>query len=171
MQIESTTFGVAEVDDFIAQLEDEDRLTLVERLRVASARLAELAPRVRQAAGEETWSAHEVLAHIAVLSKFYGVLTYRIGRGEMTELDLLGSVKQRDVAGEQMAKLPPEQLLESALRDHRRTLEYLSSASGRDLRRTAKISHGGEISAADIARLPLCTHLEQHVRQLAEALG
>ncbi len=170
MRNESASFGVSEVEEFIAQVEDEDRRALIARLQVAGVRLAELAPRVQQTSGDEQWSAHEVLAHIALISKFYGILTYKIGRGEMTELDLLGSVRQRDAFGEQMAKLPPEQLLEAALRDQQRTIDYLSSATGRDLRRKAKLAHGGEMSAADVARLPLCAHLEQHIRQLEEAL-
>lgn len=171
MRIESTGFTPADLDGFLAELEDEDRRALIGRLRAASDRLAEIGARVRQAPGGERWSAHEVLAHIAVLSKFYGVLTYKIGRGEMTELDLLGNVHLRDVAGEQMARLSPEELVEAARREHARTLDYLASASGRDLQRKARLSTGGELSAGEIARLPLCAHLEQHLRQLEEALG
>lgn len=171
MRIESPRFGVEEIDGFLAEMEDDDRRALVERLRRASERLAELAPRVERAAGQDSWSAHEVLAHIAVLSKFYGMLTYKVGRGELSEFDLLEAVRGRDAAGEQLAAMEPAQLLESALADHRRTLAYLESASGRDLRRRVRLAHGGQLSAADIARLPLCTHLEQHVRQLERALG
>jgi DinB superfamily len=171
MRIESTAFGVDELDGFLAELEDADRLALIKRLRRASARLAEVGARIEPGSGGDSWSAHEVLAHIAVLSKFYGMLTYKIGRGEMTELDLLGGVTQRDVFGQEMAKLSPAQLLESALNDHRRTIAYLESAGGRDLRRTARLSHGGEMSAADIARLPLCAHLEEHISQIERELG
>ena len=171
MRIESPAFQAGDVEGFLAELEEEDRLALIERLRRVSARLAELGSRVQPAAGEASWSAHEVLAHVAVLSKFYGTLTYRIGRGELTELDLVGSVGLRDVFGEQTAQLPPAEVLEAALADHRRTIAYLESATAADLRRKARLGHGGEMSAGQVARVALCAHLEQHVRQLEAALS
>ncbi len=173
MRIESTAFTAADLEGFLDELVEADKRSLVDRLERASARLAELGEQVAVGvpAGGEGWSAHEVLAHIAVLSKFYGVLTHRIGTGALTELDLLGNVNLRDVLGEQMAKLPPGELVASALADHRRTLEYLRRAPAGDLRRTARLSHGGEMSAADVARLALCAHLETHLRQLEASLA
>lgn len=175
VRIESTGFGVEELERFLADIEDVDRRALVARLEAASARLAGLGARVRQAAGGEAWSAHEVLAHIAVLSRFYGIVTYKIGRGEMTELDLLGNVNLRDVAGQEMARMPPEELVALALADQRRTLDYLRGATVEELRRSARLQLGGEqaseMTAAEVARLPLCSHLEQHLDQLEAALA
>src|SRR5713226_5754295 len=92
MKIESTAFTRADVEQFLDEL--------VDRLEKASARLAALGPLVPAGRGEGEWSPHELLAHIAVLSKFYGVLVHKISHGQMTELDLLENVNLRDVVGE-----------------------------------------------------------------------
>jgi hypothetical protein len=112
-----------------------------------------------------------VLAHIAVLSKFYGSLTYRVGSGKLTEFDLLENVTQRDVAGEMMSRLPASELVEMAVADQRRTAQYLRAATPADLRRQANVNDRLEISAHDVAALPLCAHLELHLEQLEEQLN
>jgi len=111
-----------------------------------------------------------VLAHIAVLSKFYGMVTYKVGKGEMTELDLVGNVGLRDVLGEQLSRLPTSKLVEMARGDHARTVAYIRSADAAALRRVCSTGQGRSMTAGDIARLPLCAHLEQHQRQLEETL-
>src|SRR5205823_4905023 len=107
-------------------------------------RLGELAARVGdQPAGDDTgWNPREVLAHIAVLSKFYGMLTYRIGSGQLTELDLLGNVNLRDVLGEQLAREDPSTLVEMARGDHRRTVQYLRGADAASMRRECVVDGG-----------------------------
>ena len=107
MKIESTTFTRSDVEQFLAEMLDHDRHSLAGRLETASARLAEIGPRVKAGRGDGEWSDHELLAHIAVLSKFYGVLVHKISSGQMTELDLLENVNLRDVVGEQMALFVP----------------------------------------------------------------
>ena len=89
MKIESTAFTRADVDQFIDSMIDHDRHLLADRLERASARLAALGSRIKPGSGEAEWSDHEVLAHIAVLSKFYGVLVHKISSGQMSELDLM----------------------------------------------------------------------------------
>ena len=176
MKIESTSFGPAEVADFLDELIDRDRRALVERLSRASERLGDLAScvperRAEPAAGDAAqWSAHEVLAHIAVLSKFYGVIAYQIGSGRLTEIDLLGQIVLRDVMGDRFARQPPAQLATLAQEDHRRTIKWLQSAVPADLRRRCDTGGGGSMSAEEVARLALCTHLEQHLDQLEAAL-
>lgn len=172
MEIESTSFVGADLDRFLDELVDQDRRALIERLERASARLEELAERMPDApAGEgDGWSAQEVLAHIAVLSKFYGVLAYRIGTGAMTELDLLGQVHLRDVAGERMARQPATELVRMATADHRRTLQWLGAATPPDLRRRCRTGPDASMSAEEFARLALCAHLELHLRQLEAAI-
>lgn len=173
MKIESPSFTAADLDYYRDQLVDHERLNLVGRLERASRRLADLGPRVPEGAGEEQeWSPNEVLAHIAVLSKFYGMLTYKIGSGQMTELDLLGNVNLRDVLGEQLAKETPATLVEMALADHRRTLEYLRGTDAEAMRREVVLDGGrATMRAADVAREALIGHLELHVDQLEKALG
>jgi len=111
-----------------------------------------------------------VLAHIAVLSKFYGVLTYQVGSGRITELDFLPQVQDRDVAGEQLSSLAPDQLLAFAQRDHQRTITYLRSANVKAMQRRVVLSEGLSMTAGEIAQLPLCAHLEMHLDQLERTL-
>jgi hypothetical protein len=171
MKIESPAFTRTDVEQFLDEMLDHDRQALGDRLEKASARLAELGPRVKPGRGESEWSEHELLAHIAVLSKFYGVLVHKISSGQMTDLDLLENVNLRDVVGEQMAQIEPAELLRMALADQVRTLRLLRTAGASSLRRTAKQENGELISAIEVARLPLVNHLEMHVDQLERAVS
>ena len=171
MKIESTAFTRADVEQFLDEFLDHDRQLLADRLEKASARLGQLGPRVRAGSGGDEWSQHELLAHVAVLSKFYGVLVHKISSGQMTEVDLLENVNLRDVVGERMAQLEPAELLGMALADQARTLKLLRSVEPSSLRRKAKLETGEMIGADEIARLPLVNHLEMHLDQLERSLG
>ena len=172
MKLESTTFTRSDVEQFLDEMLNHDRLALADRLEKASARLAGIGPRVKAGLGEQgEWSEHELLAHIAVLSKFYGVLVHKISSGQMTELDLLENVNLRDVVGEQMAQIEPAELLRMALSDQARTLNLLRSTEASSLRRTATQENGEPITAEEVARLPLINHLEMHVDQLERAVS
>src|SRR5487761_504617 len=155
MKIESTAFTRADVEQFLDEFLDHDRQLLADRLEKASARLGQLGPRVRAGSGGDEWSQHELLAHVAVLSKFYGVLVHKISSGQMTEVDLLENVNLRDVVGERMAQLEPAELLGMALADQARTLNLLRSTEASSLRRTATQENGEPITAEEVARLPL----------------
>jgi hypothetical protein len=170
MKIESTTFTRVDLEQFLDEMLDHDRQLLADRLERASARLAELGPRVEAGAGDAEWSQHELLAHIAVLSKFYGVLVHKISTGQMSRLDLLQNVNLRDVLGEKLAQIEPAELLRMALADQERTLKLLRTADASSMRRTATQENGEPISAEEVARLPLVNHLEMHVDQLERAL-
>jgi hypothetical protein len=171
MKIESTRFTRADLEKFLDEMLDHDRNVLADRLETASARLAGLGPRVQAGGGETEWSQHELLAHIAVLSKFYGVLVHKISSGQISELDLLENVNLRDVVGAQMAQIEPAGLLRMALADQARTLKLLRTAEASTLRRQAKQENGALMSAVDVARLPLINHLEMHVDQLERSLA
>ena len=173
MRIESPSFTERDILGSLDEFRDHERQQLADRLEAASTRLAELVRNIPSGLGSaspDEWTAQEVLAHIAVLSKFYGVLTYQVGSGKITELDLLPQVRDRDVAGEQMSSLPPEQLLAFAQRDHQRTIAYLRSADAGAMQRRAIFSEGLSMSAWEIAQLPLCAHLEMHLDQLERTL-
>jgi hypothetical protein len=171
VKIESTAFTAADVATFMQELLEHERLMLAERLEKASERLARLAPQVQAGHGTEGWSAHEVLAHIAVLSKFYGVLVHQISSGKVTKLDLLSNVNLRDVMGERLAELDPAELMRMALADQARTVKLLRGTDALALRRTARLEDGSTVSAEDIARLPLLNHLELHIDQLERELA
>ena len=171
MKIESPAFTRADVEQFLDGMLDHDRQLLADRLEKASTRLAALGPRVKAGPGGTEWSQHELLAHIAVLSKFYGVLVHKISSGKMSEIDLLENVNLRDVVGEQMAQIEPAELLQMALADQARTLKLLRTVEPSTLRRKARMENGETMSADEVARLPLVNHLEMHVDQLERDLG
>src|SRR5690348_10915676 len=77
MKIESPAFTLDDVKSFMDTYLERERDILADRLQKASDRLAALAPSVKSEPGDESsWNAHELLAHLAVLSKFYGVLVH-----------------------------------------------------------------------------------------------
>ena len=171
MKIESPAFTLEDVKSFMDTYLDRERDILAERLQQASDRLAALAPRVKSQAGDEAaWSAHELLAHIAVLSKFYGVLVHRISSGQLPNMNLLEAVHLRDTAGHQMSQLEPPDLLRMTVADHERTIKTLRTTEPRDLRRSAELGDGITMTAEEVARLPLISHLELHIAELERLL-
>jgi hypothetical protein len=173
VRIESPAFTEREMQSFLDEIVNFERGRLADRLEADSARLADLVrdlPTGSVGGSGPEWSAQDILAHIVVLSKFYGVLTSRVGSGKVSELELLPQVKDRDVAGEQLSSLPPDQLLAFAQRDHQRTIAYLRSADAEAMRRRVVLYDGLSMSAEEIASMPLCAHLEIHLDQLERTL-
>lgn len=171
MKIESTAFGPTEVRGFLDELIVYDRDRLVERLEAASAELGRLGESIEATTpADDGWSAHEVLAHIVALSKLYGMMTYRVGSGAMTEFDLLSMVNQRDTAAQALLEQPPAELVAIAQADHRRTADYLRRATPEELARQVDCGPLGKMAAADVARLALVAHVEQHIAQLKASL-
>ncbi len=171
MKTESTVFTQADLQRFDDELFERERVALADRLEKVSARLARIGPAIRAGTGEDAWSDHEVLAHIAGFSKFYGVIIHRISSGQVTEVDLLGATNLRDAAVEQMSQVEPAQLLQAALQDHARTVKLLRTIDAASLRREVKDSGGDSVTAEFLARYPLINHLEEHVDQLERSLA
>jgi DinB family protein len=172
VRIESPAFTERELQAFLDEVVDHERQRTAERLEADSTRLAALVTQglITRGDGQREWSGHDVLAHIAVLSKFYGVLIHQVGSGKRTEVDLLEQVQNRDVAGDQLSSLSPEQLLAIAQRDHQRTASYLRSADADAMQRRVGLYEGFTMSALEIAQLPLCAHLEVHLDQLERTI-
>lgn len=155
------------MDTYVAR----ERDLLAGRLQRVSERLAKVGPRIQAEPGTDgDWNAHELLAHIAVLSKFYGVLVHQVASGK-PHADLLEAVNMRDSAGQQMAQLDPEQLLRMSLADQERTVKALRSTDPEALRRTAQLGDSITMTAEEIARLPLISHLEMHMDDLEKLVG
>lgn len=171
MKIESTAFTRADLQHFYDQMLDHERTVLADRLERASARLAGLGPRIGAGHGGETWSDHEVVAHIAVLSKLYGVLVHKISSGQVIEVNMMADTNLRDVAGEQMAGIDPQELLRMVLADHARTVKLLRTVDATALRDEVTTKASETISAEFLARFPMINHREQHVDQLERSLG
>ncbi len=166
-----SAYTQADLDDFLDELLDRERMALADRLEKASARLAEIGPRIKAGRGTDAWSDHEVLGHIAGLSKYYGVVVHRISSGQITEVDLLAATNLRDATIDQMAQIEPSELLRMTLADHARTVKLLRTIDAASLRREAKDASGRPVSAELLVRLPLINHLEEHVAQLERSLG
>src|SRR5207247_5162485 len=172
MKIESPAFTLDDVKTFMDTYLDRERNLLADRLQIASERLAALAPRIKAEHGDEnSWSAHELLAHLAVLSKFYGVLVHRISSGQLPNMDLLEAVHLRDTVGHQMSQLEPADLLLMAVIDHERTIKTLRTTEVGALRQSAELGDGITMTAEEVARLPLISHLEMHIDELERLVG
>jgi uncharacterized damage-inducible protein DinB len=173
MKIESPTFTMDDLQAFMTSYRDRERHLLADRLQRVSERVAELGPRVKRHVDdtESEWNAHEILAHIAVVSKFYGVLVYRIAGGKLDDMNLLEAVNLRDSAGRQMAELEPGELARQAVADQQRTIQTLREVDPSSLERSARIDDGTSMTAEQVARMPLIAHLEMHVEQLEKMLS
>ncbi len=172
MKIESPAFTLDDVKTFMDTYLDRERNLLADRLQLASERLAALAPRIKAGHGDEnSWSAHELLAHLAVLSKFYGVLVHRISTDQLPNMNLLEAVHLRDTVGHQMSQLEPADLVRMTVADHERTIKTLRTSDPQALRKTAELGDGITMTAEEVARLPLVSHLELHIDQLEKLLA
>jgi len=173
MKIESPSFTMDDLQAFMTSYRDRERHLLADRLQRVSERVAELGPRVKRHVDdtESEWNAHEILAHIAVVSKFYGVLVHRIASGKLDGMNLLEAVNMRDSAGRQMAELEPDELVRQAVADHQRTIKTLREVDPSSLEKSARIDDGTSMTAEQVARMPLITHLEMHVEQLEKMLS
>jgi hypothetical protein len=173
MKIESPAFTMDDITQFMASYRERERDVLADRLQKVSERVAEVGPRVKGQANDTDpeWNAREILAHIAVVSKFYGVLVHRIASGKLADMNLLEAVNLRDSAGRQMAELEPAELVRMTLDDQARTIQSLRAADPESLQRSARLDDGRSMTAEEVARLPLVSHLEMHVAQLEKILG
>jgi DinB family protein len=172
MKIESPAFTLDDIRAFMASYRDRERNLLADRLQRVSDRVAELGPRVARASNgdDPEWNAHETLAHIAVVSKYYGVLVHRIAGGTLEDMALLEAVNMRDAAGRQMSELDPLELVRLAVADQQRTLKMLRESDVASLEKSARMDDGTPMTAEEVARLPLISHLEMHVEQLENIL-
>ena len=173
MKIDSPEYTQSDLTAFLDEMQGHDQQVLADRLQSASRRLAEIGPRVTaERGGGDEWSAVEVLAHIAGLSKFYGVMVHRMVSGRIGDLNLLIQAAQmRDASIDQMAGQEPVELLRMTLADHERTITELRTADAAALRRAAPLPDGGTMTAEEVARLPLISHIEMHLDQLEKSLG
>src|SRR5438309_12118562 len=115
-----------DVKAFMSTYRDRERQLLADRLQRISDRLAEIGPHVSSRQSDEAeWNAHEVLAHLAVVSKFYGVLAHSIESGKLTDMNLPRTVNLRDAAGKRMSEREPAELLHMTRADHHRTINTL----------------------------------------------
>ena len=170
MKQESTEFTSADVPRFFDQLLEIEMGKTAARLEAASARMQELAARVPDVRSQEgDWNAKEVLAHVAVLSRAYGVFAYMVAHGRLSEMDLGAIINQRDVVGEEMASRTVPEIVAEAVKQHQRTLKFMASATPDQFKARVRTEHG-EIPVEHLLRLPLVVHLEDHLDQIERLL-
>ncbi|MEA2645216.1 MAG: hypothetical protein QOE92_299 [Chloroflexota bacterium] len=170
MKQESSEFTSADVPRFFDQLLEIDMRQTAARLEAASDRMQELAARIPDTrSGDAEWNAKEVLAHVAVLSRAYGVFAYMIANGRLREMDLGAIISQRDAYGEELAARPIPEIVAEAVKQHQRTLKFMASATTEQFKTRAKTEHG-DIPVDHILRLPLVVHLEDHLDQIERLL-
>ena len=171
MRENSNSFTSADLPRFLDEILEIETRNVANRLRRASARMNELAPGVPdEPRGEGEWNAKEILAHIAVLSRAYGVFSYMIGTGRLTELNFGDVIGQRDVEGDKYMAMSSADIAAEATRQHERTLKFLAGATTEQLLRECRVE-SGTITAEYVVRLPLVVHLEQHLAELEKALA
>ena len=175
MKTESAAYTKTDFENFLNVELDSERKQLADRLERASARLAKVGPRIKAGRGEgEEWNGHEVLAHIAGFSKYYGVMVHKVATGQVTDVDLMASTNIRDESIVQMSAMEPADLLRMALDAHARTAKELRTLDLAAFRNKAAVEGGVWFSPVGpdfLARYPLVNHLEAHVEQLEKLLG
>jgi hypothetical protein len=67
--------------------------------------------------------------------------------------------------------MDPAELLRMTLADHKRTIDTLRTADPSSLQNSARVDEGTTMTAEEVARLPLITHMEMHVEQLEKLLA
>jgi hypothetical protein len=171
MKQESLAFTAADVPRFFDEILLYEMQKVAARLRAAGERLDRLVAAIPDARGEGVeWSAKEVLAHIAVLSRAYGVFAYMVATGRLTELEIANVISQRDVVGEEMAGQPVADIVAEIHRQHDRTLAFLDRATTDQLKAHLR-TENGTITVEYLLRFPLLAHLELHLDQLEGVLG
>jgi len=175
MKIESAAYTKTDFENFLNVELDSERNQLADRLERASARLAKVGSRIKAGRGEGAeWNGHEILAHIAGFSKYYGVLVHKVASGQLTDVDLMSSTNIRDESIVQMSAMEPADLLRMALDAHARTAKELRTLDLAAFRNKANVEGGVWFSPVGpdfLARYPLVNHLEAHVEQLEKLLG
>ena len=171
MKIESPAFTAADFARFHDEVAGVEQRSVIDRLRTASARMLAVSALVpdEPATNDGAWNPKEVLAHIAVVSKGWGVLAYLIAKGRLQEVDATTVITQRDTLGSEMMQLSPAGIAREAVTAHQRTIAYLETAPMAEF--TAPVRWDlGQTSADHIFRTILVGHLELHVAQLERML-
>lgn len=175
MKIESAGYTKTDFENFLDGELDRERNLLADRLEKASARLAEIGPRIKPGGGSgDEWNGVEVLAHIAGFSRYYGVLVHKVASGQLTEVDLMSSTNIRDESIVRMSAMEPADLLRMALDAHARTAKELRTLDLAAFRNKTNVEGGVWFSPVGpdfLARYPLVNHLEAHVEQLEKLVG
>jgi hypothetical protein len=170
MKQESASFTSADVPRFFAQLSEIDIRQTADRLRAASRRMEELAAWIPDERGDgQTWNAKEVLAHVVVLSRAYGVFAYLVANRRIKELNLGDVINQRDVMGEEIAQMPVAEIVAEAKKQHERTLKFLATVTPEQYSTSIRTEFG-ELTVEGLIRLPLVVHLEDHLDQIEHLL-
>lgn len=171
MKIESTQFTDEVFDSFVTDFFDVERRILLDRLRNIVTTVNELVPSIKEGtSGQDNWSATETLAHMATSAQFFGWLVHEIATKKDVEIDILDTLRIRDIAVSEAAKQPAAELARQLKDSITLTSKFVESVAFDDLRTPFKYL-SREMTAEDLVRIPLCAHLESHVEQIRRAVG
>ncbi len=172
MEIASTQFTEADIGAFLADYYEHERKHLIARMRKIIEDTEALVPPIMAHAesDDESWSGVETLAHMTISAGFFGWLVHEIATKKQTEVDLLEMLKLRDVTGADAAEQPPDALVKQLRENIERTIGFLEFVPYDDLRTSFKYVTQ-EMTAEDVIRIPLCSHLEEHIEQIRQTVG
>lgn len=156
---------------------------LVERLHVASRRLATLRPAVEAAAPwplsenfgtepEASWGPPETLAHAAEMLPFWLGEIERLvdGAGDPVPFGRVATDQIRLLVLERDRSLPPRELFARVAADADRVARRLETLTARDTLQRGVHPRRGEMTVAELADRFIVGHLEEHAEQLATAV-
>ena len=171
MKIESAAFTEKDIQGFVTDYFEQERTHLVARLRAVLDEVDQLAGQISQgqAAPKDGWDPTEVLAHMATSSQYFGWLAHKVTSGEDVG-EVLSMLQMRDNVTADAAKLGAIELAGQLRKNVERTVAVLESADPHRLRIGFDYV-GIAMTAEDVIRIPLCSHLETHVQQIRAALA
>lgn len=171
MKVESPQFTEQDVRGFVTDYFEHERALLIGRLEDVVEQTDKLAARIVETAAPESdsWRPAETLAHMVTSAGYFGWLIYQVASKKGDVGDVLGMLKMRDVVSNDAAQSPPETLAKQLRESIERTIGFVRSVPYEDLRTTFDYV-GMPMSAEDVIRIPLCSHLESHIEQIRSAL-
>ena len=172
MKIESPSFTLTDLRRVVGdELAEIERRSVITRLRNASARMLAVAPRIPDSNPRTTASGmRRRCSHTSRWRQKDGRDRLLVAVGRMPELDGQQVIVQRDPLGMEMVAHEVDEIAREAAHAHERTLAFLERATLEEFYRPVQWELG-TASAADLFRLMLAAHIEQHVAQLEAALG
>lgn len=170
MKVESPAFTPDDIKSFVTDYFERERTFLIERLNGISRAVSEIPDEIAEKGGsEDSWSPAETLAHMATASQYFGWLIHQVATQNDVG-DVLSMLQMRDMASSEAVKLPVDELVGQLKTTLERTISFIETVPYEDLRKSFDYV-GITMTAEDLIRIPLCSHLESHIDQMRSAIG
>lgn len=171
MKTESQGFTREDIAGFVTDYLEHERASLIARLRQVLDEVDALIGQVSKGAdaSDDSWNPVEVLAHMATSSQYFGWLAHKVATKQDIG-DVLPMIQMRDNVTADAAQLGAAALTEQLRQSVERTIGFLERTDPMNLRTTFDYV-GIQMTAEDVIRIPLCSHLESHVQQMSQTLN